>query len=85
VACKESPGEDELSDYDIGLLTSAAYLTAERVFPEWEDPNPYRMKFLPVERIFAVNGVSDKEIRQLTTEWNYYQWVDRLFQRKPET
>lgn len=73
VALAGDPGDSELSDYEVRLLTALAEKYRDRTFgsmidechslPEWKDPGKGRREDLAYEQILGANQVSEETVR----------------------
>jgi uncharacterized phage-associated protein len=88
---KKEPGDSELSDYDVEILTDLAnkhrnddwrtMIDVVHQLPEWRDPQKLNRKTvpLPASEILRAVGAAEETIAKVAEETNYHAAVERLF------
>jgi uncharacterized phage-associated protein len=84
----EDPGDDQLSDYDVGVLTDLAkkykrvsythLIDVVHGLPEWKHPKPAKVAPLPAADILRAVGENDEAISDRAKRAKYLAAVDRL-------
>lgn len=84
----EDPGDDLLSDYDVGVLTDLAEKYAWATYanlidvvhglPEWKHPKPAKVAPLPAAEILRVSGAEESTIERQASRLGYLSEVDIL-------
>jgi len=87
---KKEPGDSELSDYDVEILTRLAkkhrgdhfgrMIDIVHKLPEWRDPEKLNRKMipLPASEILRAAGQNEEAIAKVAEEANYHAAVGRL-------
>ena len=68
---KDDPGDDELSDAEVGWLESLRIMYQDtsdlmesmQALMEWEDPTPFKMTAISSTKLLRVLGFTEEEIR----------------------
>lgn len=93
VVLRQNPGDSELSDYDVEVLTDLAVkhrdhdyntmISIVHQLPEWHDPKKFGKKSvsLPASEILRAVGANDETIAKVAEATNYHAAVERLFLR----
>lgn len=84
----KDPGDDELSDFDVDLLTGLheryrafdflGMINEVHRFREWTDPGSGRSKWLRPEEILQAQGIEEKEIQAIEARNRHIAEMDRM-------
>jgi len=84
----EDPGDDQLSDYDVGVLTELAekykgasyshMIDVVHALPEWRDPQPNKVRSLPAADVLRAAGEDEETIAEHAQNSSYHAAVRRI-------